>query len=123
MNQNEFEANTTITIREKTSTPGLTKYNINKYPITQFLQFVSYTPATNSYTYIIKQSTKLTEITIYQIQTLKGKLQAQALNDIDEIRELILGTQGNTPFRIAANNTTVKMLDYLCNPISFFWFR
>jgi hypothetical protein len=116
MNQNEFEANTTITIREKTSTPGLTKYNINKYPITQFLQFVSYTPATNSYTYIIKQSTKLTEITIYQIQTLKGKLQAQALNDIDEIRELILGTQGNTPFRIAANNTTVKMLDYLCKP-------
>lgn len=116
MDQNEFEANTTITIREKTSTPGLTKYIIKKYPITQLLQFVSYAPAINSYTYIIKQSAELSQITIYQIQTLKGKLQAQALSDIDEIRELILGTQGNTPFRIAANNTTVKMLDYLCKP-------
>lgn len=116
MNQKEFEASTTITIREKTSTPGLTQYNINKYPIAQILQFVSYTPATNSYTYVIKPSIEQAQINIYQIQTLKGKLQAQALTDIDEIRELILGTQGNTPWRIAANNTTVKMLDYLCKP-------
>lgn len=116
MDQNEFEANTTITIKEKTSTPGLTQYSINKYPITQILQFESYTPATNSYTYIIKPSIEQTQIIIYQIQTLKGKLQAQALSDIDEIRELILGQQGNTPFRIAANNTTVKMLNYLCKP-------
>ena len=77
MDQNEFEANTTISIRENTSTPGLTKYSINKYPITQILQFVSYTPATNSYTYIIKPSAELAQINIYQIQTLKGKLQAQ----------------------------------------------
>ena len=116
MDQTEFEANTTITIKENTSTPGLTKYSINKYPITQILQFVSYTPATNSYTYIIKPSAELSQINIYQVQTLKGKLQAQKLSDIDEIRELILGTQGNTPFRIAANNTTVKMLEYLCKP-------
>jgi hypothetical protein len=116
MDQKEFEANTTITIKENTSTPGLTKYSINKYPITQILQFVSYTPATNSYTYIIKPSIEQAQINIYQIQTLKGKLQAQALTDIDEIRELILGTQGNTPWRIQANNTTVKMLDYLCKP-------
>lgn len=116
MDKNEFEANTTITIKEKTSTPGLTKYRIKKYPITQLLQFVSYAPTTNSYTYIIKTSTGLSDIDIYQMQTLKGKLQAQALTDIDEIRELILGTQGNTPFRIAANNTTIKMLDYLCKP-------
>lgn len=118
MDQAEFEANTTITIKENTSTPGLTQYNINKYPITQFLQFVSYAPSTNSYTYIIKPSVQLDQIIIYQIQTLKGKLQAQKLSDIDEIRELILGTQGNTAFRIAANNTTVKMLDYLCKPNS-----
>lgn len=116
MDQNEFEANTTITIRENTSTPGLTQYSIKKYPIAQILQFVSYTPATNSYTYIINPSKESDQITIYQIQTLKGKLQAQKLSDIDEIRELILGTQGNTPFRIAANNTTVKTLDYLCKP-------
>jgi hypothetical protein len=116
MDKNEFEANTTITIKENTSTPGLAKFNINKYPITQILQFVSYTPATNTYTYIIKSSTAPAQINIYQIQTLKGKLQAQKLSDIDDIRELILGTQGNTPFRIAANNTTVKMLDYLCKP-------
>lgn len=116
MDQNEFEANTTITIKENTSTPGLTQYSINKYPITQILQFVSYTPGTNTYTYIVKPSIKEDQIIIYQIQTLKGKLQAQALSDIDEIREMILGTQGNTPFRIAANNTTIKMLDYLCKP-------
>lgn len=116
MDQKEFEANTTITIKEKTSTPGLTKYNINKYPITKILKFVSYTPSTNAYTYIINPSTELSDIDIYQIQTLKGKLQAQKLSDIDDIRELILGTQGNTPFKIAANNTTVKMLDYLCKP-------
>jgi hypothetical protein len=116
MDQNEFEANTTITIKENTSTPGMTQYSINKYPITQILQFVSYTPSTNTYTYIVKPSIKQDQIIIYQIQTLKGKLQAQALSDIDEIRELILGMQGNTPFRIAANNTTVKMLDYLCKP-------
>lgn len=116
MDKNEFEANTTITIKENTSTPGITQYNVNKYPITQILEFVSYTPANNSYTYKIKPSATQTQIDIYQLQTLKGKLQAQKLNDIDEIRELILGTQGNTPFRIAANNTTVKMLDYLCKP-------
>lgn len=116
MDKNEFEASTTISIRENNSTPGLTRYKIKKYPITQFLQFVSYTPDTNSYTYILKQTEGLSQINIYQIQTLKGKLQAQKLSDIDEIRELILGTQGNTPFRIAANNTTVKMLDYLCKP-------
>lgn len=114
MDQNEFEASTTISIKKNTSTPGLVKFSINKYPITQILQFVSYTPSTNTYTYIIKQSAELSQINIYQVQTLKGKLQAQALTDIDEIRELILGTQGNTPFRISANNTTVKMLDYLC---------
>jgi hypothetical protein len=116
MNKNEFEANTTITIRENASTPGITQYSINKYPITQILEFVSYIPASNSYTYKIKSSATQTQIVIYQIQTLKGKLQAQKLSDIDDIRELILGTQGNTPFRIAANNTTVKMLDYLCKP-------
>lgn len=116
MNKNEFEANTTITIRENASTPGITQYSINKYPITQILEFVSYTPASNSYTYKIKSSVTQTQIVIYQIQTLKGKLQAQKLSDIDDIRELILGTQGNTPFRIEANNTTVKMLDYLCKP-------
>mgnify|MGYP000223590839 FL=1 len=77
---------------------------------------MSYTPANNSYTYKIKSSATQTQIAIYQVQTLKGKLQAQKLSDIDDIRELILGTQGNAPFRIAANSTTVKMLNYLCKP-------
>ena len=66
IDQREFEANTTITIKEDSSTPGLTQFSINKYPITQFLKFVSYTPATNSYTYIINPSTNLEQINIYQ---------------------------------------------------------
>lgn len=116
LNQNEFEANTTIDIRQNASTPGLTQHKIVTVPITQVLKFSGYTPSTNTYTYIINPSTKLDYIYIYQIKTSIGKLQAQALTDIDEIRELILGTQGNTPFRIDYNNTTVKMLDYLLKP-------
>jgi hypothetical protein len=114
LNKQEFEAKTTIKVRQDSSTPGLTAYKIVEMPISQLLEFQSYTPATNAYTYKINPSTGLNQIVIYQIKTLSGKLQAQALSDIDDIRELILGTQGNTPFRIAANNTTVKMLDYLC---------
>lgn len=116
LDQNEFEANTTINIRQNASTAGLTQYKIVTVPITQVLKFLGYTPATNTYTYIINPSTGLNDIYIYQIKTSIGKLQAQALSDIDEIRELILGTQGNTPWRIDYNNTTVKMLDYLLKP-------
>lgn len=116
LDQNKFEANTTIDIRQNASTPGLTQYKTVTVPITQTLKFLGYTPATNTYTYIINPSTGLNDIYIYQIKTSIGKLQAQALTDIDEIRELILGTQGNTPFRIDYNNTTVKMLNYLLKP-------
>lgn len=116
LDQNEFEANTTIDIRQNASTPGLTQYKIATIPITQVLKFLGYTPLTNTYTYIINPSTGLDNIYIYQVKTSIGKLQAQALTDIDEIRELILGTQGNTPWRIDYANTTVKMLDYLLKP-------
>jgi hypothetical protein len=116
LDQNEFEANTTIDIRQNASTPGLTQYKIVTVPITQVLKFLGYTPSTNTYTYILNPSTKLDNIYIYQVKTSIGKLQAQALTDIDEIRELILGTQGNTPFRIEYANTTVKMIDYLLKP-------
>ena len=116
LDQNEFEANTTINIRQNASTPGLTQYKIVTIPITQVLKFLGYTPATNTYTYIINPSTGLNDIYIYQIKTSIGKLQAQALTDIDEIRELILGTQGNSPWRIDYNNTPVKMLNYLLKP-------
>lgn len=116
LDQKEFEANTTIDIRQNASTPGLTQYKIVTMPITQVLKFLGYTPATNTYTYIINPSTGLDNIYIYQVKTSIGKLQAQALTDIDEIRELILGTQGNTPWRIDYNLTTVKMLNYLLKP-------
>jgi hypothetical protein len=108
MDQNEFEALTTVTVRVDQSTPGYTSEKTIETPLTQFFEFISYTPATLTYNYAIKVGTELARITILSITTKKGKLQAQALSDIDEIRELILGTQGNTPFRISANNTTVK---------------
>lgn len=116
LDQKEFEANTTIDIRQDASTPGLTQYKIVTVPIAQVLKFSGYVPSTNTYTYIINPSTELNDIYIYQVKTSIGKLQAQALTDIDEIRELILGTQGNAPFRIDYNNTTVKMLNYLLKP-------
>lgn len=116
LDQNEFEANTTINIRQDASTPGLTQYKIVTVPITQVLKFLGYTPSTNTYTYIINPSVNLDSIYIFQVKTSIGKLQAQALTDIDEIRELILGTQGNTPFRIDYASTTVKMLNYLLKP-------
>lgn len=116
LDQNEFEANTTIDIRQNASTAGLTQYKIVTVPITQVLKFLGYTPATNTYAYIINPSVNLENIYIYQVKTSIGKLQAQALSDIDEIRELILGTQGNTPWCIDYNNTTVKMLNYLLKP-------
>jgi hypothetical protein len=114
MDQNEFEALTRITVRVNQSTPGYTSEKTIETPLTQFFEFISYTPATLTYNYAIKNGIELSQITILSVTTRKGKLQAQALSDIDEIRELILGTQGNTPFRIAANNTTIKLLDYLC---------
>lgn len=114
MDQKEFEALTTITVRVDQSTPGYTSEKTIETPLTQFFEFISYTPATLTYNYAIKNGIELNRITILSISTRKGKLQAQKLSDIDEIRELILGTQGNTPFRIAANNTTVKLFDYLC---------
>lgn len=116
LDQNEFEANTTIDIMQDTSTPGLTQYKIVTIPITQVLKFLGYTPATNTYTYILNPSVGLDTIYIYQVKTSIGKLQAQALTDIDEIREMILGTQGNTSFRIDYANTPIKMLNYLLKP-------
>jgi hypothetical protein len=116
MSQDEFEARTTIKLKVNQSTPGFYKSQIITVPLTQYFEFEGYTPATLTYKYAIKAGLEISQLSILAIITRKGKLQAQKLDDIDEIRELILGTQGNTPFRIAANNTTVKLLDYLCRP-------
>ena len=99
LDQDEFEALCTITVNVDNSSPGITKMKTTKVSLTTYYKFDSYAPITKTYTYKwnkegpLKNSPK-----IFAIEARKGKMQACALDDIDDLREDILKKAGNLTY-------------------------
>ena len=99
LNQDEFEALCTITVNIDNSTPGITKMKTVKVPLTQYYKFYGYTPAEKTYLYTWKGEKPLPNSPkIFAIEARKGKMQACALDDIDDLREDILKKAGNLTY-------------------------
>lgn len=99
LDKDEFEALCTITVNVDNSTPGITKTRISKVPLTEYYKFYGYTPATKTYLYEWKREKPLEKSPkIFAAEARKGKIQACALDDIDDLREDILKKAGNLTY-------------------------
>ena len=99
LDQEEFEALCTITINIDDSTAGITKMKTVKIPLTKYYKFYGYTPATKTYLYTWKGKEPLPNSPkIFAIEARQGKIQACALDDIDDLREDILKKAGNLTY-------------------------
>ena len=99
LDQDEFEALCTITVNIDNSTPGVTKMKTTKVPLIEYYKFYGYTPATKTYLYTWKGKSPLPNSPkIFAIEARQGKIQACALDDIDDLREDILKKAGNLTY-------------------------
>lgn len=99
LDQDEFEALCTITINIDNSSPGITKMKTTKVPLTEYYKFYGYTPATKTYLYTWKSGESLPNSPkIFAVEARQGKIQACALDDIDDLREDILKKAGNLTY-------------------------
>ena len=99
LDQDEFEALCTITVNIDDSTAGITKKKTTKVPLTQYYEFYGYTPATTTYVYRWKNGEPLPNSPkIFAIEARQGRIQACALDDIDDLREDILKKAGNLTY-------------------------
>ena len=70
-----------------------------KIPLTEYYEFYGYTPATKTYLYTWKSGESLPNSPkIFAIEARRGKIQACALDDIDDLREDILKKAGNLTY-------------------------
>ena len=99
IDQDEFESKCQITISVDDSTPGITKMKTTTVPLTNYYAFQSYTPLTKTYTYKwdLKESLPNSP-KIFKAEVRIGKIQACALDDIDDLREDILKKDGNQTY-------------------------
>ena len=102
LDQDEFEALCTITINIDNSSPGITKKKTTKVPLTEYYEFNGYAPATKTYLYTWKKEESLPNSPkIFAIEARQGKIQACALDDIDDLREDILKKAGNLTYLLS----------------------
>jgi hypothetical protein len=116
LDQDEFEALCTITVNIDDSTPGITKMKTTKVRLTTYYKFESYAPATKTYTYKWNKEKSLPNSPkIFAIEARKGKMQACALDDIDDLREDILKKAGNLTYYLNGdkNQTTPPTFAFL----------
>lgn len=99
LDQSEFEALCTITVNIDNSSPGITRMKTTKVPLTEYYEFNGYTPATKTYLYTWKSGESLPNSPkIFAVEARQGKIQACALDDIDDLREDILKKAGNLTY-------------------------
>ena len=70
-----------------------------KAPLTKYYKFYGYTPTTKTYLYTWKGEESLPNSpAIFAVEARQGKIQACALDDIDDLREDILKKAGNLTY-------------------------
>ena len=85
-----------MTVNIDDSTAGITKMKTVKVPLTKYYEFYGYTPAAKTYLYKWKGEESLPNSpAIFAVEARQGKIQACALDDIDDLREDILKKAGN----------------------------
>lgn len=114
MMQGEFESLCTLTINTNASSPGITKTKTTTVPLTQYFKFYGYAPAEKKYIYQWKNEETLpTSTKIFAVTLRKGGLKAQKLEDLDELREQLLKTDGNMVYELNASNNVPMTFEWL----------
>ena len=116
LDQDEFEALCIITVNIDNSSPGITKMKTTKVSLTKYYEFSGYTPATKTYLYTWKGKESLPNSPkIFASEARQGKMQACALDDIDDLREDILKKAGNLTYYLNGdkNQTTPPTFAFL----------
>lgn len=114
MMQGEFESLCTLTINTNASSPGITKTKTTTVPLTQYFKFYGYAPAEKKYIYQWKNEETLpTSTKMFAVTLRKGGLKAQKLEDLDELREQLLKTDGNMVYELNASSNVPMTFEWL----------
>ena len=114
MGREEFESLCEITTNIYSGSPGVYKTKTTKVPLTQYYEFYGYASAVKRYIYKWKLGESLTmSPKIFSVSLRKGGLKAQRLEDLDELREQIIKTDGNIIYELNASNKVPMTFDWL----------
>ena len=94
--------------------PGIFETKTTTVPLTKYYEFYAYAPAVKRYIYKWKLGESLpSNPRIYSVTLRKGGLKAQLLEDLDELREQILKTDGNMTYELNASNNVPMTFEWL----------
>ena len=114
MNREEFESLCEITTNIYSGSPGVYETKTTKVPLTQYYEFYGYASAIKRYIYKWKLGESLPmSPKIFSVTLRKGGLKAQLLEDLDELREEILKTDGNVHYELNASNNVPLTFEWL----------
>lgn len=114
MLQDEFESLCTLTMNINASSPGIYQTKTTTVPLTQYFKFYGYIPTQKTYIYEWKGSNALpTSTRVFAVTLRKGGLKAQKLEDLDDLREQILKTDGNIVYELNASNNVPMTFEWL----------
>ena len=114
MGQEEFESLCTITTNIYSGSPGIFETKTTTVPITEYYEFYGYAPAVKRYIYKWKLGESLPSgPRIFSVTLRKGSLKAQLLEDLDELREQILKTDGNMVYELNTSNNVPMTFEWL----------
>ena len=114
MGREEFESLCEITTNIYSGSPGVYETKTTTVPLTQCYEFYGYASATKSYAYKWKLGESLPmNPRIFAITLRKGGLKAQLLEDLDELREQILKTDGNIAYKLNSTNSVPATFEWL----------
>ena len=104
----EFESLCTIIINVYSGSPGIYETKTTTVPLTQYYEFYGYTSTTKTYVYKWKLGESLPmNPKIFNVTVRKGTLTAQTLEELDDLREQILKTDGNITYYLNQSKNTV----------------
>ena len=93
---------------------NFSKTKTTTVPITEYYEFYGYAPAVKKYIYKWKLGESLpSNPRIFGVTLRKGGLKAQQLEDLDELREQILKTDGNIVYELNASNSVPMTFEWL----------
>lgn len=114
MNQAEFESLCEITTNIYSGSPGIYETKTTTVPLTKYYEFYGYAPAVKRYTYKWKLGESLPmNPRVFSITLRKGGLKAQLLEDLDDLREQILKTDGNMVYELNASSSVPMTFEWL----------
>lgn len=120
MNQEEFESLCEITTNIYSGSPGIYETKTTKVPLTEYYEFYGYSSTIKRYIYKWKLGESLPmSPKIFSVTLRKGSLKAQLLEDLDELREEILKTDGNVAYKLNASNNVPLTFEWLDTSAGF----